>query len=1434
MSFFLLLNCLLLIQQSFQVSEDDTFLINYEKYNLCIQAGDTSAISLVKCNQGNKFQKFKWTSSQQILNMGLKSCLGASADLRQLEFSSCNQTSDLQKWECLNGTFPAIKDHNHFLAYEAGRVQLHNGPDVEATWKIDGTNDRLCTKGFEAQFTIGGNSNGAPCVFPFRYRLEWHAECTTGSGQLLWCGTTADVDKDFLKGYCPTKDDNEYFWIKNHRTGNQYQINKASTLTWLQARKSCQQQNAELLSFTELHEEMYLAGLTTDMNTDLWIGLNSLDMDSGWQWVGDHPFRYLNWAPGSPSPEPEKICATMQTQSGKWENKACGEKLGYICKKLNSSLNVPVISPDDMKPVRCSDDWVPYLGHCYHLHRDLKTWNDAQSACRNQGGELASIHNIEEHSFAISQLGYSPTDMLWIGLNAQKTVRYFEWSDGTPVTYTKWQREEPAYQYDSLDNCVIMTGENGYWVDSVCQEEHGYICKRKPSETLPESEEENPGCQKGWKRHGFYCYSAGQTLGTFSEAKDLCEGNQGSLVFIDDRYEQAYLTSLVGLRQEKYFWIGISGIKEEGVYNWTNGRLVTFSHWNTGMPGQNHGCVAMRTGTAAGLWDVISCEEKAAFICKQWAEGVTTTLAPTEPPLPPCPEGWSGAETSSSCYKAFTEKTHIQRTWFEARDFCREIGGDLASIHSYEEQKRINTLKSGNIWIGLSDLDSDEAFTWSDGSPTDYEHWNFWFSYDNNQEELCVTNWPWFWDAENCNNLHYWTCQVTKGVTLKPEPDDFPDKDYKIIEDGWVKYGDNEYYFEDTALPMGEARQFCRKHHGDLAAITSENERMFLWKYNHFLAFKADVYIGLAVGIDGKFGWLDGTPVTYEAWAPNEPNNVNEEEECVVMYKGTGLWNDIYCSAEKRFICERHNSSVRSTIAPTSPAPQGGCAEGWLLFQNKCFKIFGIHEEERKNWSDSRNACKSLGGNLAAIPNKEVQAFLTTQLKNAPVESWIGLHDIIGTFIWTDGTSVRYTNWVKGAPSHSFYHRYHPLFYGRTSNDNCVSMIKKPDKWAGNWRNRPCSIKYGYICQKKPDPLSPHLEPTIPASGFISYGNSSYYFIQNATWEEAREMCHSKHSELVSILDPYSQSFLWLMVVKYKAPLWIGLNSYVTNENYRWLSDRRLVYTNWAPGEPKEELACVYLDLDGQWKTRTCNEMLSAVCERYNGIRPTDHPQVAGRCPESQDKMQKTWIPFRDQCYIITFDRQPSPTASLKCTQLGGSLASIEDTAELKFLKEHIQLFNDAYFWIGFFKNVDGKWVWADGTAVDFVNWDIGEPGNYTKQYRYYYDTDLSCAAMNTKGKWVATACHLYTQGYICKTRKIFDAQATETSPTNQEGKKGDTWSAHAMIAMAVILVLIIITAAGFAGYIFYKRRPRQPVIANGFVNTQYSDNTVVLQTNNP
>ncbi|NXI94480.1 MRC1 protein, partial [Psophia crepitans] len=371
----------------------------------------------------------------------------------------------------------------------------------------------------------------------------------------------------------------ERFWTEDVSTGIHYQINSESALTWHQARKSCQQQNAELLSITEIHEQTYIGELIKNFSFAFWIGLNSLNFNSGWQWAGGSPFRYLNWAP-EPAHNSSAVYAKLH-----WATSRKGER-GYICKKTNFSSRSDIISKEDLRPIKCPDGWWPYAGHCYSIQRDPKTWKDALTSCKRQDGDLASVHNIAEYSFLVSQLGYKPTEELWLGLNDLKAHFYFEWSDGTPVTFTKWQCRHPAYTND-LEDCIVMKGQDGYWATDVCDKQRGYICKKQPSSQSSEKETvKDPGCQKGWKRYGFHCYLLGSELLTFSEANKTCEESKAYLATVESRNEQAFLISVTGLRSEKYFWIGLSDTQQRGSFRWTSGETPLFTHWNTAMPGK--------------------------------------------------------------------------------------------------------------------------------------------------------------------------------------------------------------------------------------------------------------------------------------------------------------------------------------------------------------------------------------------------------------------------------------------------------------------------------------------------------------------------------------------------------------------------------------------------------------------------------------------------------------------------------------------------------------------------------------------------------------------------------------------------------------------------------------------------------------------------------
>ena len=58
--------------------------------------------------------------------------------------------------------------------------------------------------------------------------------------------------------------------------------------------------------------------------------------------------------------------------------------------------------------------------------------------------------------------------------------------------------------------------------------------------------------------------------------------------------------------------------------------------------------------------------------------------------------------------------------------------------------------------------------------------------------------------------------------------------------------------------------------------------------------------------IAGGFQWTDMTAFSYTNWNVGEPSDaINSTiEECVEMYRDTGLWNDVDCLQKNAFVCK--------------------------------------------------------------------------------------------------------------------------------------------------------------------------------------------------------------------------------------------------------------------------------------------------------------------------------------------------------------------------------------------------------------------------------------------------------------------------------------------------------------------------------------------------
>ncbi|XP_041658579.1 macrophage mannose receptor 1-like [Cheilinus undulatus] len=1357
-------------------TNDSPFALINRATNVCLLKRSTRCLDI------------RWTTGDRLFAVTSKKCIGAQGKSvgSEINLYDCDDKSELQKWECRNQTLLVLKGTQlYIVASPDDSITLTRSVGPNNHFTITGTASGACSRTYRELYTIDGNAFGKICMFPFLYKDRWFGDCTMydSSSKRAWCAVGTRLENEQW-GYCPTTGTEH--WSQNMISRTYYQFNTHSVLTQSQAEASCRQQSAALLSVVDPMEQAVLATLMGAVGHKLWIGL-VLNPEHGWQWSDGKPFRYLRWNAGNPLPNPGHNCAFVDSAAEHtWQSSSCVKKLGYICYKDGRAP-----SPPQIEQGFCPSPWIPYNGHCFHLNRQTQTWSGAQRECRREGGDLVSIRNVEDQSFVISQLGYASTDELWIGLNDKGTEGLFDWSDHSAVTFTSWEFGKPSVSTDT-DDCVLIRGENGNWADRWCDETHGYICMKQSQTDHPVEEVEvNRGCKVGWKRHGSYCYFLGTETKTFDEAKEDCKSSESYLADVSNGVDNAFLVSLVGLRPERHFWLGLSNQRNTDEFVWTSNTRVTYTHWNADMPGYQQGCVAMATGILAGLWDLLPCTNREKYICKHLAEGAVLTPAPPTQSPPKCAEGWTRVGMRSVCAKFFTGPRSEEKTWYEARDYCRAIGGDLLSIHSELELRVGNN--HGKAWIGLHVPDSGTGYVWSDGTAVNFQHWQEGEPNNHNNDESCAEYRMYFlnevgsWNDVNCESYNDWLCQIQAGMTPKPPPNNTA-VDFNTTADGWLIWRGNQYYISRMGMSIDDARHYCQQRHGDLVSITSKEENVFLWKqisrsYGYY-------YIGLKVDLDGSFWFLDGSPVVLQRWDQNQPNTEVYDENCVYMTYYMGFWGTSNCGKEHSFICKRSVSPPANTTAAPTPAPTGGCMTPWTKFDSKCYSVM---TRQKLTWENARSQCVTMGGSLVSIPSRREQAFLITRMAELGTgDVWIGLNSLRQDgFYWSGGKKRSYTNW-----GYSKNVRRQGSFYQRWNEENCVMMTSNPSLGIGKWYIRHCNDTNEFICQRGLDPrVNPPPEPVIP-SIYVSLGNDSIKVVtKSLTWEDAQKHCQNENANLASLRKEWTQGYVELLSMNLKSPIWIGLNKQKTGGYFKYIDGWHLNFASWAEGEPKKELPCVYLDVDGQWRTALCNRTMNSVCMQSTDVPPTESTIFPGVCPEeTQVEYQQTasWLPFRGHCYLFMTDEIEWADAASSCVRHGGILASVEDPDEQQFIKSNVEIFQDSVgaFWVGLFKTHKGTWMWLDKTVLDYTNWAPEEPEND------FGEISTLDGVWRTGRRW-------HDRGYICKTPKVM--------PTDQESRPephGQDPRNRVHTSLIVVLIIAVTSTLMALGFFLYKRSP--------------------------
>ncbi|XP_044040050.1 C-type mannose receptor 2-like isoform X5 [Siniperca chuatsi] len=315
------------------------------------------------------------------------------------------------------------------------------------------------------------------------------------------------------------------------------------TMTWPQAERNCLVLGGNLASVHNIQEYRAIQNITVRITPDqreAWIGGSDAEENGFWLWSDGTGFYFSNWCPGEPINDRWQNCLQMNysapahrtteaTDADKEEEKIILQQVIIIfdiC--IISTMKMLTVSallcammalttaaalpgagdepgtegtivqalPDaeagnstDLtaegrvvkRSTSCPGGWTELYGRCFlYVPRTMK-WAQAEKNCLSMGGNLASVHNVQEYHAIQNMIVRITHDQreAWIGGSDAVEKGYWFWSDGTPFYFSNWCPGEPN-NYRGWQNCALMnySGQK-CWDDMWCDHQFPSVCVRK-------------------------------------------------------------------------------------------------------------------------------------------------------------------------------------------------------------------------------------------------------------------------------------------------------------------------------------------------------------------------------------------------------------------------------------------------------------------------------------------------------------------------------------------------------------------------------------------------------------------------------------------------------------------------------------------------------------------------------------------------------------------------------------------------------------------------------------------------------------------------------------------------------------------------------------------------------------------------------------------
>ena len=475
-------------------------------------------------------------------------------------------------------------------------------------------------------------------------------------------------------------------------------------------------------------------------------------------------------------------------------------------------------------------------------------------------------------------------------------------------------------------------------------------------------------------------------------------------------------------------------------------------------------------------------------------------------------------------------------------------------------------------------------------------------------------------------------------------------------------------------MTFSNAESYCQSTYGtSLASVTSDEDSINIRNAAIRGGFgTSNLWIGGSDELtEGTWLWNDDTTFSYTNWDSDQPNSLNEDQDCISQ-RTNFKWDDVECESRVYpFVCNYPQTiptpsptnsptddptpsptpspTPRPTPVPTpkpTPIPTPNPTETTYVYEisdNGNYARVGSNYGH--NWQDSDTYCQNMfGTHLASFHSlsQNNDANGDGSWFNEYGQMWIGLNDIDteGDYVWNDGTPFDFENWQDKQD---------------WSTENCI-RINVND---GRWNDIPCSTLYNaFICNYN----SRHY---VGINSAMSATNGQSYCI--LTYGTSLATITSDVENTAARDEADSQGVT--------GDAWIGGTDEATEGTWLWRDGSGNIsdYTNWASGEPNDSQTgedCLHLQSDYQWNDLACANSKGFICNlpylsigpyidtsdrnmRYGGSRG----YTAYTCFEFCNDASYTYFALQDddQCFCENDFDYATRNGSSDCGETGGA-----------------------------------------------------------------------------------------------------------------------------------------------------------------------------------